>query len=251
MNPHPPAYTTPLYRHIIRGCMRPPFRLLFNLLSRVRITGLENVPRQGPYLVAINHISLYEPPFILAFWPLALEAAGAIEIWERPGQNVLVRLYGGIPVHRGEFDRRVVEDIIAVLKSGQPLLIAPEGGRTHSIGMRRANPGVAYVADQARAPVVPVGILGSTDDFLQRALHGQRPTLEMRIGSAFTLPPLEGRGAARRLARQRNADLIMLHIAALLPMEYHGAYAGWTWPAEPQPGPKHPTDLQTPADVRI
>jgi 1-acyl-sn-glycerol-3-phosphate acyltransferase len=208
------------------------------------------VPINGPYLVASNHISLFEPPFILAFWPVTLEAAGAVEIWERPGQNVLVRLYGGIPVHRGEYDRQLVEEMIAVLKSGRSLLIAPEGGRTHTIGMRRANPGAAYIVDQARVPVVPVGILGTTDDLLQRSLHWQRPSLEMRIGAPFILPPLEGRGEARRLARQRNADSIMQHIAALLPPEYHGEYAGSPLPVDIMADANLLTGLHTTANVR-
>jgi hypothetical protein len=91
--------------------------------------------------------------------------------------------------------------------------------------------------------VIPVGILGTTDDFLKRALRGKRPTLEMRIGAPFTLPPLEGRGEQRRLARQRNADAIMQHIAALLPPEYHGVYA------VPLPENDQPADLQPPANV--
>jgi len=245
-----PAYTIPFHRRIIRGCMRPLFRGLFHILSRVRVSGVKNVPRKGPYLVAINHISLFEPPFILAFWPAALEAAGAIEIWERPGQNVLVRLYGGIPVHRGNYDRQLIENMLAVLKSGYPLLIAPEGGRTHTIGMRRANPGAAYIVDQAGAPVVPVGILGTSDDFLKHALHGERPLIEMRIGTPFTLPPLEGHGEARRLARQRNADRIMEHIAALLPPEYHGEYARTASPAAKPPEAEPLADLKTSADAR-
>jgi 1-acyl-sn-glycerol-3-phosphate acyltransferase len=226
MSTNTPLYTVPFYRRLIRSLMRPFFRGLFHILSSVRITGKDNIPQKGPYLVAINHISLFEPPFILAFWPFALEAAGAIEIWERPGQNVLVRLYGGIPVHRGEYDRHLVEKLITVLNSGYPLLIAPEGGRTHTIGMRRANPGAAYIVDQAHVPVVPVGIQGTTDDFLKKALRWERPTLEMHIGAPFYLPHLNGRGEARRLDRQHNADLIMEHIACLLPPEYHGVYAG-------------------------
>jgi 1-acyl-sn-glycerol-3-phosphate acyltransferase len=230
--------------------LRPIFRGLFHLLSRVRVSGVENVPAKGPYLVAINHVSLFEPPFVLAFWPVALEAAGAVEIWERPGQNVLARLYGGIPVHRGEYDRQVIADMTGVLKSGYPLLIAPEGGRTHRLGMRRANPGAAYIVDQARAPVVPVGILGSTDDFLKRALRGERPSIEMRIGAPFSLPPLEDRGEARRLARQRNADSIMEHIAALLPPEYHGEYAGLAPQAAKPPEAEPLADLKNSADAR-
>jgi 1-acyl-sn-glycerol-3-phosphate acyltransferase len=245
-----PPYSVPLHRRALRWFMRPLFRGLFRLLSRVQISGWENVPRQGPYLVTINHISLFEPPFVLAFWPTTLEGVGAVEIWERPGQNLLVRLYGGIPVHRGEYDRRVVEKMISVLHSGYPLLIAPEGGRSHRLGMRRANPGAAYIAERAQVPVVPVGILGTSDDFLQRALRGERPPIEMRIGAPFCLPPIESKGEARRQARQRHADQIMLHIAALLPAEYHGDYAGQALPAaapqaEPAAHPGPPADART------
>jgi 1-acyl-sn-glycerol-3-phosphate acyltransferase len=217
-------YHLPLRTRIFRAVARPLFRGLFHLLSNVRITGKENVPKTGAYLIAINHVSLFEPPFALAFWPKAAEAAGAVDIWERTGQSTLVRWYGGIPVHRGEYDRNLIDTMFSALKSGRPLLIAPEGGRTHSLAMRRAPPGVAYLADLAGVPVVPAGIVGTSDDFLDSALHGQRRKIEMRIGAPFVLPPISGRGEERRRNRQKNADLIMQHIAALLPSEYHGYY---------------------------
>jgi 1-acyl-sn-glycerol-3-phosphate acyltransferase len=191
----------------------------------VRITGKENVPKSGAYLITINHVSLFEPPFALAFWPVAAEGAGAVDIWDRTGQSLLVRLYGGIPVHRGEYDRKLIDTLLGVLKSGRPLLIAPEGGRTHTLAMRHALPGAAYLADLADVPVVPVGVVGTNDDFLECALHGRRPKIEMRIGPSYMLPPIAGKGEQRRSARQRNVDLIMRKIAALLPPEYHGVYA--------------------------
>ncbi len=104
-------------------------------------------------------------------------------------------------------------------------MIAPEGGRTHTLAMRRALPGTAYLADLAGVPVVPVGVVGTSDDFLERALHRHRPEIEMRIGRPFKLPPITGKGEQRRCARQENADLIMRKIAELLPPEYHGVYA--------------------------
>jgi 1-acyl-sn-glycerol-3-phosphate acyltransferase len=219
------GYFLPLHTRLLRIFLRPLFRGLFHLLSRVRITGKENVPKNGPYLITVNHVSLYEPPFALAFWPVAAEAAGAVDIWDRTGQSTLVRLYGGIPVHRGEYDRKLIDTLLKVLKSGRPLLIAPEGGRTHTLAMRRALPGAAYVADLASVQVVPVGVVGTSDDFLERSLHGHRPEIEMRIGPPFTLPAITGKGEQRRCARQKNADLIMQKIAALLPPEYHGVYA--------------------------
>lgn len=225
-------YRVPLFNRIARKILRPIFRGLFHLLSSIRIHGLENVPKSGAYLVAINHISLFEAPFVVAFWPTELEAMGAVEVWSRKGQNILARLYRGIQVHRGQYDRQVMEQALAILASSRPLLIAPEGGRTHRPGLRRAFPGIAYLVEKTGIPVVPVGVVGSTDDFLQRALRLERPKLEMNIGKPFQLPPILAKGEARRQARQRNADLVMLEIAALLPPEYRGIYADFSLPSE-------------------
>jgi 1-acyl-sn-glycerol-3-phosphate acyltransferase len=210
-----------LARPFIRGLLR----LVFFILAPVKITGKKNVPLRTAYIVAINHVSLFEAPFVGVFWPEQIEALGASDVWQRPGQNILARMWGGIPVHRGEYDRAAMEGVIAALRSGYALLIAPEGGRSHTPGMRTAYPGIAYIAEQAGVPVIPVGIVGTTDDFFKKASRGKRPLLEMRIGKPFVLPPVEGKGEARRLSRQSNADLVMRHIAGLLPEEYRGIYA--------------------------
>jgi len=218
------TYEVPIHNRILRRIARPIFRILFHVLGNVVITGKQNIPSHEACVIAINHISIFEPPFVLAFWPKAPEAAGAIDLWSRRGQSFLVRIYGGIPVHRGQYDRQLMNTMLSVLRSGRSLVIAPEGGRSHTPGMQRALPGVAYLADQARVRIIPVGIFGSTEDFLDLALQGKRPTIGMNIGKPFVLPSLEGQGIEKRLARQHNADLVMLEIATLLPPEYHGVY---------------------------
>jgi 1-acyl-sn-glycerol-3-phosphate acyltransferase len=211
-----------------RWLARPLIRLVlgtvFRLLARVIITGKKNVPRGKPYLVAINHVSIFEAPFVGVFWPEQMEALGASDVWDRPGQNILARMWGGIPVHRGEYDRAAMEGVLLDLRSGYPLLMAPEGGRSHKPGMREAKPGVAYIAEQSGMPVIPVGIVGTTDDFFSKAVKGKRPTLEMHIGKPILIPAAEGKGEARHASRQRNADLVMRHIAGLVPEEYRGVY---------------------------
>lgn len=218
------AYSVPVPNRIFRTTFRPIFRLLFHLLGGVKITGRGNVPKRQPYIIAINHVSLYEAPFLVAFWPVPPEIAGAVEIWSKPGQNILAQCYYAIQVHRGEYDRELFDKAISVLQSGRPLLIAPEGGRSHAIGMRRAFPGIAYLVEKTGVPVVPVGIVGSTEDYFDRAIHLKRPTLEMHIGKPITLPPIPGKGAERREALQANADKVMVAIAELLPPEYRGVY---------------------------
>lgn len=220
-----PEYRIPPSLRFRRPFAKTVIRWLFKAIARIHISGLNNIPRGRPYVVAINHISLYDPPLALCLWPEMLEAVGAVDVFDRPLQGDLLRIYGVIPVHRGEYDRVLIDTMLAILRAGRPLMIAPEGGRSHEHGMRRAKPGVGYILDEARVPVVPVGLVGTTDDFLKQAMHLHRPSLEMRIGPAFTLPPIEGAGAARRLARQHNADLVMQHVAGLLPAEYRGVYS--------------------------
>lgn len=220
-----PEYHVSLLNRVARRLLRPVFRGLFHVLSRVEITGREHVPKSGAYLVATNHISLYEPPLVLAFWPEPIEAVGASEIWERRGQSFLVRLYGGIPVQRGGIGREPLRTMVAVLKAGRPLLIMPEGGRSHTPGLRRAFAGIAYIADKVYIPIVPVGIIGTTEDYFERAMRGERPQLEMNIGRSFYLPTVEGNGGMRRQKLRKNADLVMQYIARLLPQEYRGVYS--------------------------
>jgi 1-acyl-sn-glycerol-3-phosphate acyltransferase len=111
------------------------------------------------------------------------------------------------------------------------MMIAPEGGRSHVTAMRRAKPGVGFILQRAGVPVVPVGLVGTTGDFVRRGLRGERPSVEIRIGQPIRLPPAPELSSERRAARQEIADLVMSHIAGLLPDEYRGVYARTALPS--------------------
>jgi 1-acyl-sn-glycerol-3-phosphate acyltransferase len=218
-------FRIPLGLRLRRFLLRNTVRMLLGIVGRVRVSGLENIPLGTAYVAAVNHISIYDPPVLLSFWPETIAAIGAADVFEKPVQGEILSIYGATPVHRGEYDRSLIDTMVATLRGGHGLMIAPEGGRSHALAMRRAKPGVAYVVDEAQVPVVPVGIVGTTDDFLKKGLHLKRPRVEMRVGKPVRLPPLERRGPQRRESRQRNADLVMQYIAGLLPPEYRGVYA--------------------------
>jgi 1-acyl-sn-glycerol-3-phosphate acyltransferase len=219
------AYQVPLHLKIVRPVAKAVFRGIFHTLARVTITGKEHIPYGKPYVVAINHVSMFDPPFAGAFWPEELEMMGASDVFEKPGQGQVLKLYGVIPVHRGELDRPLLTKVVWMIKSGRPMLIAPEGGRSHVPAMQRAKPGIAYIVEKTGVPVMPVAIVGTTEDFWQRAIHGKRPPLEMRIGKPIALPSITTTGSEKHIARQKNADLVMSHLAGLLPEEYRGVYA--------------------------
>ena len=216
----------PFWLRLRRGLLRRTARLLYLILGRVSVEGLENIPRGTAYIAALNHTSIFDAPLMLSFWPESIAAIGAADVFDKPIQGQIISIYGTTPVHRGSYDRDLIDEMLVTLRTGTPLLIAPEGGRSHEPAMRRAKPGIALVVDETGVPVVPVGILGATDDFLKRGLRCQRPRIGMRVGKPFHLPPVEGRGEARRESRQRNADMVMRRITQLLPEEYHGVYAG-------------------------
>ena len=218
-------YRVPLKYRIVRPFMKPLARGIFRMLADVTITGAEHIPYGKPYVVAMNHISIFDPPFAAAFWPEWLEIIGAADVFGKPGQGLVLKMYGVIPVHRGDYDRALLTKIIHILNSGMPLLIAPEGGRSHVTAMRRAKPGISYIIEQTGAPVIPAGLVGTTEDFFQRALRRPKPILEMRIGKPIMLPKIDSKGTQRQEMRQRNADLVMSHLAGLLPEEYRGVYA--------------------------
>lgn len=220
------TYTVSTVQQIKRVLLRGFVRFLFKLLFTVKISGMENIPVGEVYVIASNHVSHYEPPLLMCYWPEIPEALAGHDVWDRRNTGIFPRIFGAIPVKRGEYDRQVIETTLNVLASGRPVLIAPEGGRSNTPGMRRAKPGVAYLVDRAKVPVVPVAILGTRNDSLNEALKFKRPILEMRIGKPFRIPEITGKGEERRVTRQKWADEVMLRIASMLPEEYHGAYAG-------------------------
>jgi 1-acyl-sn-glycerol-3-phosphate acyltransferase len=219
------VYRVPLRYKISRPILKAVFRFLFSTLGSVTITGKDNILRGRPCVVAMNHVSIFDPPLAGSFWPGPLEVIGAVDVFDKPFQGQILRAYGVIPVHRGDYDRPLLTRMVKILESGYPLLIAPEGARSHVPGLMQAKQGVAYLIEKTGVPVVPVALVGTTEDFWQRAKRGERPLLEIRIGKPILLPEITAKGTERHEARQYNADLVMRHIAGLLPVGYRGVYA--------------------------
>lgn len=214
----------PWWIRLNRRIMRPLFRGLFHLLGRVELYGMENIPKHNRYVIVFNHVSLVEIPLIAAFWPGPFEIIGADVVWERAGQNIIAILWSAIRINRTDFDREVFRQVEKAFAAGRPLMISPEGTRSHTPGLQRGKPGVAYIIDKADAEILPVGVVGNTLDFIYQGLRLKRPLIQMFVGHPFKLPPLEGKGADRRALRQDNTDYIMAQVAALLPEDYRGVY---------------------------
>ena len=220
---HSPApYSISKKAQIFRAVAVPAVRIMYYILSRPTVRGLENVPPHGPYLITANHLSYYDPPCLLVLWPYLVEAIGASDMMtDGRFMSRMINGYSTLPAHRDAVDAQLLRTALNVLKCGRALYIAPEGARNPS-GLGAAKPGAAYIALKANVPIVPVAITG-TDRIFPELRRGRRQKVEIVIGTPYRLPDLPP--AQRRHALTKCTQLIMQRIAALLPPGLRGVYA--------------------------
>ena len=164
-------------------------RLVLLLFGSLKIVGLENIPVEGPYILAVNHMSKADPPLVMISWPpMAKIRFFAAEKWEKHLIfGPLMRHQGAIYINRGEVDRRALRQALAALGEGAVFGLAPEGTRSRVAALIQARDGAAYLASRAGVPIVPVGMV-NTDLLGHNMAHLRRTHLETRIGQPFSLP---------------------------------------------------------------
>lgn len=208
-----------LKRNILRFLLRT---IGFTLLVRLEdIQGLENVPKEGPAILMINHIAFVDPIVVMHLVPRNIVPLAKAEVFDYPVINIFPRLWGVIPVRREEFDRGAVRLALEVLDAGEIILVAPEA--TRSPKLQQGKEGVAYLASRSGAPVVPVAIEG-TQGFpshpLSRRWKGEG--VRARFGRPFRYRPELARPDREELRKMTDEGMYVL--AGLLPEERRGVY---------------------------
>lgn len=208
--------TWPQSRLWVWQLLFPPVRFFGRALFRMRLVDGQNVPKQGAYIIVANHTDWKDPPVIELSFGVCIRFMAKIEAFRMFFLGGLMRGKGCFPVRRGEGDRRAVITSLRVLKSGNPLGFFPEGTRSRDGALRRAHPGVAFLAKRSGAPILPVGLVGTA------AARPLRSQIEVIVGKPFHFEEL---GLAADATDQESADAIMRRVAALLPIEMRGHYA--------------------------
>lgn len=208
--------------NVLYRAARAVVGFLFRLLGRLEISGVENVPREGPFIMAMNHLHWLDPPLAMVVIPRQM-AVFAGEKWERRWPaNWLLRYVGNaIFVRRGEVDRKALRAALSLLREGKALGLAPEGTRSRTGGLQKGKDGCAYLAMRTGVPIVPLAAWGQ-ERFFRELKRGRRPTIRVVVGAPFTLSsaPREARAAELSAATER----VMRTLAAMLPEEYRGVY---------------------------
>ncbi len=187
-------------RRLVRGAIRG---LGFGVLWRVTVTGTDNIPDSGPSILMMNHISLLDPILCMgAVTHRFVIPMTKIENVRNPIFGPFVRLWGSYSVNRGEIDRTALMNSIELLKSGQLILVAPEGTR-HPEGLSRPKDGMAYIASKADAAIIPSAISGAVG-WQGKMKRLQRPQIHINFGRAFKFKT----GGRARILREELSEMM-------------------------------------------
>ncbi len=200
--------------------IRVAVRAGFGALGHVKVDGLENIPREGGCLLAVNHLSMADVPLLLTQLP----RRAIILANERLKQYGIIDWFisdmgQAIYVTRNQADSESLGNALTVLRNGGVIALAPEGTRSRTGALLRGKTGVAWLATQTGVPVVPMAAWGQ-EKWRDRWKRFHRIPIHVRAGTPLRFPS----GPASPADLRQYTDHIMTSIAALLPEQYRGVY---------------------------
>lgn len=192
---------TPVYRVV-----STLLRVLSWAYFRPSVVGVENIPLEGPVLIAPIHRSNVDFAFTLFISPRKVFFMAKDSVFRVPVLGPLVSHLGAFPVKRGSADRESMALAEEVLRRGHALVLFPEGTRKEGLSVQTLHDGAMFVAARTGAVVVPVGI-GGSEKAMPRGAKMPRPArIRIVVGKPISPPSAEGR-VARSSVNQKSEEL--------------------------------------------
>ncbi|MFL5898713.1 MAG: lysophospholipid acyltransferase family protein [Solirubrobacterales bacterium] len=167
------------------------------LLYRVRAIGVENVPKDGPLVLAPNHLSQMDHFFAGVYLRRKIRFMAKSQLFGPPVLTYVYKHGGVFPVRRGQHDEEAFETVHHLLDQGEMLLVYAEAGRSRSGRLGEPKPGIGRIALESGVPIVPVCIHGS-----ERVRGWKRlrfPRVTVQFGKPVSFPVEEAPGRERQL----------------------------------------------------
>lgn len=221
-HPHTPSWVYSFGRRALAPLARA--------LYRPRVEGKDLIPKTGPVIFASNHLSVIDSFAIpIAAAPRAVHFLAKSEYFTGTGvKGWLSRTFftavGATRVDRGvgQAAMEALDQQKAILESGAAIALHPEGTRSRDGRLYKGRTGVAFLALETGAPVVPIGLIG-TDRVMP--VGAKMPSFRERVIVKFGEPiDLSHHGANSGRARRTATDEIMAAIHALSGQELAGVY---------------------------
>ncbi len=134
----------------------------FRFFHGFEVLGLENVPQDGPFILASNHQSFLDPPALGCKLPRNLHyfARDTLFFWPL---GILIRNLNSIPVDRTHLNMSTLKRVLGVLMEGEPLLVFPEGTRTIDGKLGEGKKGIGLLLAKSNCPILPARIEGGCE----------------------------------------------------------------------------------------
>ena len=197
-------------------------RILAKILLKLEVVGLENVPPEGPLILAITHTNFLDPALAGGVMPRELVIMSKTENFRHPLFGIIARLYGAFPVRRGKVDRQAIRRSLEVLADGEALLMAPEGTRSGHGRLQKGHDGMTFIALRADAPILPMAIIGG-ERFWASLTRLRRTPVKIVIGKTFRFSSGQRRPGREIMSKMTEEG--MYQLASLLPPERRGVYS--------------------------
>ena len=140
-------------------------RIVFGIIFRTKIIGAENVPKKNAFILAANHVSNWDPPFLGTFISRTVNYMGKEELFKNPIMAAICHGLNVFPVKRGTADKNAIKTAVKILKSGKCLGIFPEGTRSKTGKIGKAESGVSLIAAMTKVPIIPAAIVNTEKIF--------------------------------------------------------------------------------------
>lgn len=190
---------------------------------RVDVDGQENVPDEGPGILASNHLSFLDHMLLPLATRRQIYYISKIEHFEKKFRGWFFRKIGVIPLKRGEGDQQAFERALETIRSGNLFAIYPEGTRSRDGNLHKGHTGVARLAYLTGAPVIPVAMLGTFEALPKGESMPKLAKCGVKVGQPIPVERDEEK-AADRAALRETTDRVMKAIADLSGQEYVDEY---------------------------
>jgi 1-acyl-sn-glycerol-3-phosphate acyltransferase len=174
---------------------------------RSRVIDAHNIPRTGAYVLAPVHRSNIDTLLACTVTRRRLRYMGKDSLWKNRLAGWILSALGGFPVSRGTADREAFKRGIAVLQTGEPLVLFPEGERKSGPVVQPLFDGAVYMAVKAGVPIVPVGI-GGSERAMPKGSKMIKPTkCVLLVGTPIAVPQSESGRASRSAVKDMSQEL--------------------------------------------
>ena len=207
---------------VVYGVSNVLMRGALRIFGDWKVEGVEYVPPMGPLIIVSNHQSNMDPPILAASIPRRVTCLTKRGLFNNPVASRFLKAYGAFPLNQSGNDLGAIQRSLRILAQDGAIAIFPEGTRSPN-AMRKAIPGIAMIALRSRAPILPVGIVGTEVIGPPWQLAMPKGTFSINIGQSFSLPHMEGTIVRGQL--ESITTIIMERVAALLPESYRGVYS--------------------------